>query len=90
MGDITLKNNKELPIKKKKKNIGLRIFLITLSVIIGLPLIGAGVLLILAIDKSHKELDVQENMTNEQVFENALVDALDDTKTSKKINFSLK
>lgn len=90
-GEITLKNNQEITEKPKKKmKTGMKVFIIILSVIIALPIIGAVVLLILLRDPSHKVLNVRDDLTTEKIFNDIIVDALDETPESRKINFAIK
>ena len=78
------------PNKKKKRLPGFIRFLIgffiTIIVIAGL-LVGA--VFICFFDGSHKQTNVKEEYTNQEVFNEILVDSLDNTKTSQKINVAI-
>ena len=90
MGEIALKEGAQTPKQKKKGMPGFFKFLIIfVSVIIGLALIIVVAAFICFYDKSHKEIEVKENYPTERVFNELMVDSLDNASTTKKMSFAL-
>ncbi len=93
MPEYVLKNQQPIPNKAPgggKKHHGVLIaIIIILIIIILLPLITAGVLFALIYDSSHKDVDYDQNVTTQQVFNGMMVDSLDPTVSEKKMNLRM-
>lgn len=86
MAEITLKNSQPIPKKPKKRMKGWVIFLIVFfSIIIGLPLIVVAIVYACFFNAGFKDVTAKPGIETSQVFQDAMVDALDYTKSEKKI-----
>ena len=75
---IEIKGGK--PKKKKKKGMNgvAKFFIIFFSVILGIPVLLVGVVYACFYDGSHKEIPIQEGYDTEQMFNDMIVDSMDD------------
>ena len=90
MGEISIKNGAVSQKPKKKKMPGFLKFLITLvCIILGLALVIVAATYICFYDAGHKEIENKENYTTEAVFNEIMVDSLDNTVSNEKITFAL-
>ena len=91
MDEYTLKDGEPIPQKKPKKKMsgGVKALIISLSILIGLPALVIGVAAACFYDPTHKEVEIDENATTESMFKAVLIDSLDDTPTSKKMDLKL-
>ena len=89
MGEIALKEGAQTPKKKKGMPGFLKFLIIFISVIIGLALLLVAAAFICFYDGKHKDIPVKEQYETSEVFNELMVDSLDDAKANKKIAFAL-
>lgn len=90
MGQLTLKGNQPIPQKPKSKmSVGSKVFVIILIVILLAPIVAAVIFYALITDKTHRDIVLKENETNQTIFNEIFVDALDDTANHKSIKLAI-
>ena len=89
MGEIALKDGAQTPKKKKGMPGFLKFLIIFISVILGLAIILVVVAFICFFDNGHKNVPIKEQYETSEVFNELMVDSLDNTVTTKKITFAL-
>lgn len=89
MGEIVLKEGTQTPKKKKGMPGFFKFLIIFISVIVGLALIIVLVAFICFYDNSHKDVPVKADYETSEVFNEVMVDSLDNAKTNHKIEFAL-
>ena len=89
MGEIALKEGAQTPKKKKGMPGFLKFLIIFISVIIGLALILVVTAFICFYDNGHKDVPVKADYETSEVFNELMVDSLDNAKANKKITFAL-
>ena len=89
MGEIVLKEGTQTPKKKKGMPGFFKFLIIFISVIVGLALILVLVAFICFYDNSHKDVPVKADYETSDVFNEVMVDSLDNAKTNHKIEFAL-
>ena len=89
MGEIVLKDGAQTPKKKRGMPGFLKFLIIFISVIIGLALILVVTAFICFYDNGHKDIPVKADYETSEVFNEVMVDSLDNAKANKKITFAL-
>lgn len=90
MGEIALKEGAQTPTQKKKRMPGfLKFLIIFISVIVGLALLLVLAAFICFYDNSHKDVEVKAEYETSEVFNEVMVDSLDNTTVTKKMSFAL-
>ena len=89
MGEVVLKEGAQTPKKKRGMPGFFKFLIIFISVILGLAIILVVVAFICFYDGGHKDIPVKENYETSEVFNEVMVDSLDNAKTNKKITFAL-
>ena len=67
----------------------IKLIIILVSVILGIPILLIGLVFILFYDSSHKVINVRSDYPMSEVFNDMMVDSLDNTVTNKEINIRL-
>ena len=89
MGEIVLKEGTQTPKKKKGMPGFFKFLIIFVCVIVGLALVLVAVAFICFYDNSHKEVPVKADYETSEVFNEVMVDSLDNTKAKKEMTFAL-
>ena len=89
MGEVILKEGAQTPKKKKGMPGFFKFLIIFISVILGLAIILVAAAFICFYDNGHKDVEVKADYETSEVFNEIMVDSLDNAKSNKKITFAL-